>query len=66
MTDDITMKGKRIMISCLLQRQILQQLLSNHMSIGEMRFLVHESIYWVNKKADIKNTAKQCAISLHY
>ena len=66
MTDDITMKGKRIMISFLLQRQILQQLLSNHMSIEEMRFLVHESIYWVNKNADIKNIAKQCAISLEY
>ena len=56
MIDDITMKDKRIIIPFLLQKQILQQLHSNCMSIEEMRLLAHESVYWININTDIKNT----------
>ena len=48
MIDGIAMKGKRIIILSLLQKQILQQLHSNHMGIEKMRFLAHESVYLIN------------------
>ena len=43
--DGIAMKGKIIIISFQLQKQILQKLHSNHMGIEKMRLLVHESVY---------------------
>ena len=43
MIDDIAMKDKCIIIPCLLQKQILEQLLSNHMGI-EKNAPTHESI----------------------
>ena len=50
------MKVKGIIIPCLLQRQILEQLYSNHMGIEKMRLLVREPVYWVNLNADIEDT----------
>ena len=47
MVNDITMKGRRLMILFLFQRQIVRQLHSNHMDIGKMRFLVGELVYWL-------------------
>ena len=44
MIDGFAMKGKRIIIHFLLQKQILQQLHGNHMGILKMRLLACESI----------------------
>ena len=41
----IAMKGKRIIIPFLLQKQIPWQSYSNHMGIEKMRFIVCESVY---------------------
>ena len=65
MTDGITIKGERIIIPLLLQKQILQQLHSNHMCIEEMTLLAHELVYGVNMNADTENTIKQCATCLN-
>ena len=58
------MKDKRIIIAFQVQKQILQQLHSNHMGIGKMRLLFSETVYWSNMNTDIKNTVKQYATSL--
>ena len=39
---------------------------SKHMGIEKMRFLGHNSVYWVNMNVDIKNTMKQCATCQDY
>ena len=65
-TDGIDMKGRRMIITFLLQRQIQQQLHSNHMGIKKMRLLVQELVYWVNMNADIEDTIKQCTTYLEY
>ena len=64
--DGITMKGKRIRIPFPLQKQILQQLHSNHMSIEKIRLLVCESVYLVDINVKIKNTVKQCPTYMEY
>ena len=43
--DYTAMKGKRIIIPFPLQKQILQQLHSNHMGIEKIRLLIYESVY---------------------
>ena len=58
MIDSIAMKGRRIIIPFLLQKQVLKQKHSNHMGIEKMRLLVRESVYWVNMNEYIK--------TLHY
>ena len=64
MINGIAIKVRRIIISFLLQRQILEQLYSNHMDIEKTRLLVRESVYWVNMNADIENNIMHCATFL--
>ena len=45
MFDNIAMKGKRLIIQFVLQKQILQQLHSNHTGIEKMRLLAYELVY---------------------
>ena len=66
MINGITMKGKRIIIPFLSQKQILQQLHSNYMGMEKMRLLAFELKYLGNMNADIKNTVKQCATCMEY
>ena len=61
MIDSVVVKGKWVIIPSQLQMHILKQLYSNHMGIEKTRFLVCESVYWVNMNADIGNVIKQCA-----
>ena len=63
---DIAMKGKCIIIPCLLQMQILEQLHNNHMGNEKMHLLVRESVYWVNMKTDIELTVRQFSTCLEY
>ena len=58
MTDGIAMKGKRIIIPCLLQEQMLQQLNNSNMGIEKMWLLANESVSWVNMNVDIENTGE--------
>ena len=55
-TDGNVRKDKRIMFPFQLQKQILQQLHTNHMEIESMRLLVCESVYLLDMNADIENT----------
>ena len=55
MINGIEMKGKRIIIPFQLQKQLLEQLHSNHMSIAKMRLLSCELVYLVNMNTDIEN-----------
>ena len=64
--DGIAMMGRRIIIPFLLQRQILEQLHSNHMGIENARLLVRESVYFVKMNADIENIIMHCAKCLEY
>ena len=64
MIDGITMQGKRIIMSYLLQRKILEQLYSNNMGIEKMRLLARDLVCWINMDADIENTIKQCVTYL--
>ena len=47
MIDGIAMKGKQIIIHYILQKQIQEQLHSNHIDIKKAQFL-SESVYWIN------------------
>ena len=46
MIDGIAMKGKWIIITFMLQDQILEQLYSNQMGIEKTRVLARKSVYW--------------------
>ena len=52
----IVMKGRRIIIPSLLQRQILEQLHINHMGFEKMRLLAKKLVHYVNMNVDIKMT----------
>ena len=59
MIDGISMKGKGIIIiTFLLQRQILEQLHSYHMGFKKMSHLVRETVYLMKMNADIKKHHK--------
>ena len=66
MIDCIAMKGKHKSVVGLLQKQILEQLHSNHVGIEETCLLVRESIYWANMNIEIEQVVKQCSIDLEY
>ena len=57
LTDGISMKGKRIIIPFILEKQILQPLQSNHLGIKKMRLLARESVYWMNMNTNIENAS---------
>ena len=56
--NDITMKGRRIIIPAALQDKALKQLHLKHVGIVKTGLLACESIYWINKNADIEETVK--------
>ena len=64
--DGMSMEVKRGIIPVQLQKQILQQLFSNHMGIEKTRLLACESVYWLNINASIQNFMKQYATCLDY
>ena len=66
MIDCVEIKGKSIIIPCLLQKQTLKQLHSNHMGTEKRWLLARESVYWINMNANIGQTVKQCSTCLKY
>ena len=66
MMDSVVMEGQCLIIPCLLQKQILEQLHSNYMGIKKTHLLVKESVYWVNMNTNIEQTVKQCSMYLEY
>ena len=64
--DGIVMKDKRIIIPFQLQKQILQQLHSNHMEIEKTRLQAHSLVYSLHMSTYIGNTIKQCATCLDH
>ena len=58
MINEIVIKSQHIIIPYLLQRQILDQLHSNHMIIEKTHLLTRESVYWINMNPNIEQTAK--------
>ena len=64
--DGTAMKGRRIIICFLLQKQILQQLHSNNIGTEKTRHLARELHYWMNINENIKNTIKLCVMYLEY
>ena len=66
MTEGTAMKDKNIIIPCLLQKQILEQLHSNHMGIAKTCPLMGEIVYWVNMNTNIEQTVMQYFMCLEY
>ena len=64
MIDGVVMKGKCIIMPCLLQTQVLQQLHSNHMGTEKTQMLTREVMYCININADIEQTVVQCSTCL--
>ena len=64
MIDGSMIKGKHIIIPCLLQKQILDQLHSNHMDIEKTYPCMRESVHWVNMGTEL--TVRQCSMYLEY
>ena len=58
------MAGRCIFMPERLQKQLLEQLHSNHMGNVKARLLACKSIYWFNMNADIENTLKHCSAFL--
>ena len=54
MKDGIEMKCKCVIISCFLQKQILQQLHSNDMGIKKIYMDARGAMYWINMNADFE------------
>ena len=65
MNDGIAMKSKHKIIPYPLQKQILEQLHSNHMGI-EKNYFSWKSVYWINMNANIEQTVKQYSTNLEY
>ena len=53
MINGIAIKSKYIVIPGPLQKQILEQLHSNHIGIEETWLLIIESVYWINMNATL-------------
>ena len=53
--DGVMLKGRCIIIPTSLKQQVLAQLHTNDMGIGKTKLLTHESVYWSDINADIKN-----------
>ena len=66
MITGIVMTGKSIIIPCLLQKQITEQLHSTHMGTANTQPIMRESVYWINMNTDIQQTVKQCSKCLKY
>ena len=66
MMNCVAVKGKCIIIPFTLQKQILDQLHSNHMWIEKMWLLVMDSLYWINMYADVEHIVRQCTMCLEY
>ena len=64
--DGVVMKVKSIIIPCLLQKQIPEQLHSNCIGTEKSCILVRESVNWINMNADYDKTVKQCSTCLEY
>ena len=64
--DEITMKGKGMIISAALQRNMLNHLYMKHLGIEKTRMLVHKSIYWININAGIEDTVENCHTGLDF
>ena len=54
------MKGKRIIISVLLQGEVLNQLYMNITSLEKSILWACESMYWINMNTDTEGTVKKC------
>ena len=52
--DGIILKGRQIIILKELQKQVMDQLHTNHMGIEKTRLLAYESIYWIGINTDIE------------
>ena len=66
MIDTHVMKGRHIIMPCLLQKWILELLHSKHMGIEKTCLHMKESIYWINMNAYIEQNVKQCPTCLEY
>ena len=62
----VAMRGKYIIIPCLLQKQILEQLYSKHMGIEKACLLMRERVHCINMNADTEQTVKQYSTCLKY
>ena len=62
----VVMKGKKIVVLEVLQKQMFQQLHINHMSIEKTKILVHKSLNWIGINADIENHIKNCSACLDF
>ena len=51
------MMGRHIIIPAV-QKQVLDQLYTNHMGIEKTKLLMHKSIYWVDINTDIDKHIK--------
>ena len=65
MIDGIAMKGGRIIIPFLLQKQILEQLHSNHLGMGKKTFSKGTGVLG-ERECRHENTVKQCATWWEY
>ena len=59
--DRIILKGRWIIITKDLQKQMHNQLHNKNMGIKWMRLLKHLSIYWIGTNADIESHMKNCS-----
>ena len=62
--DWIAMKNKSIIVHASLQNKALNQMHLNHMGIEKTYLLVCQYINWINMKADIEETIKNCPTCL--
>ena len=66
MIDGVAMKGTQLIIPFSLQKNILDQLHSNHMGMEKRWLLARESVYWINMNADVQHVVKLCVKCLKY
>ena len=56
----VIFKGRQILVSPSMQKDILKQLHSGHHGVEKTRRLARENVYWVKINSDIENTCKSC------
>ena len=64
--DDLVIKGERIVIPAVLQKEILQQIHSGHQGITKCQLRAKSCVYWHGINKDIEQLVSDCSVCQKY
>ena len=64
--ESVIMKGQRVVVTKLLQREYLKQLHKRHKGVEATKRQAHQKVYWTTINADIESYVAQCGVCNAY